>query len=122
MDEISIILLFFSIAVAISILIAVILTKKRTIKTYYDDIDQMKTKYHINKFGQKHGKEKIYDRNGRKNKVSHWKNGERNGKFVVYWDNGRKYIEGAYKGGNLTGDYIVYEKNSRDIVYKKNYD
>lgn len=96
--------------------------KKPHMITTYEGTNVIKTKSVINKSGEKNGKEIVYDRRGKKNKVSHWKNGVRDGAFTVYWGNGRPYIKGTYRNGKLSGHYVVYDKTGKKIVFEKKYD
>lgn len=95
--------------------------RKKTIKSKYSDANVVKFKSQINKEGIKNGKEILYDRDGKKNKVSHWENGVREGDFTVYWSNGKPYIKGSYHNGKLSGHYIVFDKTGKNIVFEKDY-
>lgn len=107
-------------AIAIALLCIIVFRKPRK-KTNYEGTDIVKTVSVVNKEGEKNGKETLYDRDGKKNKVSHWENGVREGDFTVYWSNGKPYIKGRYHNGKLSGHYVVFDKTGKKIIFEKNY-
>lgn len=108
-------------SVLVVALLCAIVFRKTYKETHYEGTEIIKTKSVVNKEGEKNGKEILYDRDGKKNKVSHWVNGVREGDFTVYWSNGKPYIKGTYRNGKLWGHYIVYDKTGKKIVFEKDY-
>lgn len=109
-------------AILVVAIVCILVFKKPRQIAKYEGSNIIKTKTTVNKQGEKNGKETLYDRKGKKNKVSHWTNGVRDGDFTVYWSNGKPYIKGSYRDGKLSGHYVVFDKTGKKVVFEKNYD
>ena len=108
-------------AIILLVIVLILVCHKKTINVYYDDVNKVKIKSQVNKKGEKDGKEKIFYRNGKINKISHWKDGYRHGVFTVYWNTGKPYIKGFYVDGKLSGDYVVFDHDGKTVIFKDRY-
>ena len=108
-------------AIILLVIVLILVFHKKTINVYYDDVNKVKIKSQVNKKGEKDGKEKIFYRNGKINKISHWKDGYRHGSFTVYWNTGKPYIKGFYVDGKLSGDYVVFDHDGKTVIFKDRY-
>jgi antitoxin component YwqK of YwqJK toxin-antitoxin module len=82
---------------------------------YYDSGELKHRFFFDKKTDNKNGKETFYYRDGKENKIRHWKDGKLHGKMTIFYPTGETYIESNYTNDNLDGTYRVLSK-TKDVI------
>jgi hypothetical protein len=73
----------------------------------------IKRKFYVDGNQMIQGKDVIYYKSGKVNKIKNWENGVLQGECTTYYPNGKKYITSNYSLGKLNGDYMVFDKKQK---------